>query len=128
LTRGHPVSRIGGCGKRGSVAQGDEAGFDAAMAQYGGQIAAVIIDLMPTVPVSSPPTRLRRACPRPDARRGVLLIVDEVITFRLGRPGLHSQYGIDPDLVPRQDHRRRISDWSIGGRQDIMACSIRAGA
>ena len=33
------------------------------------------------------------------ARRGILLIVDEVITLRLGLSGLHGRYGITPDLV-----------------------------
>ena len=33
------------------------------------------------------------------ARRGIVLIVDEVITLRLGIAGLHGIYGLRPDLV-----------------------------
>jgi glutamate-1-semialdehyde 2,1-aminomutase len=60
----------------------------------------VIIDLMPNraglKPVPQAFADLVRA---ETTRRGILLIVDEVITLRLGLSGLHGRYGITPDLV-----------------------------
>ena len=105
------------------VAQGDQAGFDAAMARQGEQIAAVIIDLMPNRAGLEPADRHFVEHVRAETRaRGVLLIVDEVITFRLGLAGLHRQYGIDPDLVTLgKIIGGGFPVGAVGGRQDVMA-------
>ena len=78
----------------------DEAAFLRALDEHGDRLACVIIDLMPNraglKPVPQAFADLVRA---ETTRRGILLIVDEVITLRLGLSGLHGRYGITPDLV-----------------------------
>ena len=78
----------------------DEAAFLQALDEHGDRLACVIIDLMPNraglKPVPQAFADLVRA---ETTRRGILLIVDEVITLRLGLSGLHGRYGITPDLV-----------------------------
>ncbi len=78
----------------------DEAAFLRALDEHGDRLACVIIDLMPNRaglrPVPQAFADLVRA---ETTRRGILLIVDEVITLRLGLSGLHGRYGITPDLV-----------------------------
>jgi glutamate-1-semialdehyde 2,1-aminomutase len=90
-------------GVSGSVVtlpQGDGAALAEVLRTRGGEVAAVLIDLMPN-----------RAGLRPadpgfvelvadlTRRAGALLVVDEVITLRLEVGGLHSRYAIEPDLV-----------------------------
>jgi glutamate-1-semialdehyde 2,1-aminomutase len=78
----------------------DAAAFTAALDRDGDRIAAVIVDLMPNRaglrPVPQAFADLVRAETR---RREILLIVDEVITLRLGVGGLQGRYGLEPDLV-----------------------------
>ena len=82
------------------VPQGDEEAFDAAMKRFGGGIAAVIIDLLPNRAGLVPADRGFVDHVRESTRRtGSLLIVDEVITFRLAVGGLHTEYAVEPDLV-----------------------------
>lgn len=80
--------------------QGDTAAFDAAMTEHGHEVAAVLIDLMPNRaglrPVSQEFAELVRSR---TTEAGVLLVVDEVITFRLGTAGLRQRYGIHADLT-----------------------------
>jgi glutamate-1-semialdehyde 2,1-aminomutase len=105
------------------VAQGDQSGFDEAMARHGQRIAAVIIDLMPNRAGLEPADHNFVEHVRAQTHaRGVLLIVDEVITFRLGLAGLHKQYGIDPDLVTLgKIIGGGLPVGAVGGRQDVMA-------
>jgi glutamate-1-semialdehyde 2,1-aminomutase len=105
------------------VAQGDQAGFDEAMARHGEQIAAVIIDLMPNRAGLKPADHDFVEHVRAETRaRGALLIVDEVITFRLGLAGLHRQYGINPDLVTLgKVIGGGFPVGAVGGRLDVMA-------
>jgi glutamate-1-semialdehyde 2,1-aminomutase len=82
------------------VAQGDKAGFDDAMTRHGERIAAVIIDLMPNRAGLEPADHAFVQHVRAETRAwGALLIIDEVLTFRLAKAGLHQQYDIEPDLV-----------------------------
>ncbi|WP_207392711.1 aminotransferase class III-fold pyridoxal phosphate-dependent enzyme [Aeromicrobium sp. IC_218] len=82
------------------VPQGDRAAYDAALAEHGDDLAGVLVDLMPNraglVPADPDfVTHLRETT----RRLGAVLVVDEVITYRLGVGGLHQRYGIEPDLV-----------------------------
>jgi len=53
---------------------------------------------------------------------GALMIVDEVITFRLATGGLHQQYGIEPDLVTLgKVIGGGFPVGAVGGRRDVMA-------
>lgn len=104
------------------VEQGDQAGFDAALALHGDDLAAVLIDLMPNraglTPADPDFVRHVRAATR---ARGILMIVDEVITFRLGVGGLHSTYGIEPDLVTLgKVIGGGFPVGALGGRADVM--------
>ena len=59
---------------------------------------------------------------RETERRGILLILDEVLTFRVARGGLHSLYGIRPDLVTLGKLiGGGLPVGAVGGREDVMA-------
>ncbi|HXC23287.1 MAG TPA: aminotransferase class III-fold pyridoxal phosphate-dependent enzyme [Solirubrobacteraceae bacterium] len=79
---------------------GDEGAFLAALDEHDGRIAAVLLDLMPNraglQPLDPSFVQLVRAQTQ---RRGIALVLDEVITFRLAPGGLHSLYGIEGDLI-----------------------------
>jgi glutamate-1-semialdehyde 2,1-aminomutase len=83
-----------------SVALGDGEGLLAALDRHEGQVACVLLDLMPNRaglrPLERDFARLVRA---ETARRGVVLILDEVITFRMGAGGAGRLWGIEGDLV-----------------------------
>lgn len=72
----------------------------AALDEHGPRIAAVLLDLLPNRaglrPVSDD---VVAAVERARARFGTLLIVDEVVSFRLGWSGLAATRGVRPDLV-----------------------------
>ncbi|MGY2002609.1 aminotransferase class III-fold pyridoxal phosphate-dependent enzyme [Blastococcus sp. SYSU DS1024] len=83
-----------------TLPQGDGEALAELMRARGTEVAAVLIDLMPNR------AGLRPADPAfvelvasLTGRSGALLVVDEVITLRLEVGGLHSRYGIEPDLV-----------------------------
>jgi glutamate-1-semialdehyde 2,1-aminomutase len=83
-----------------TVPIGDAGAFLEALARHGDALACVLVDLMPNrgglVPATAEFAHLLR---EETERRGILLICDEVITFRLATGGLQSEYGIRPDLV-----------------------------
>ncbi|MFZ1153964.1 MAG: aminotransferase class III-fold pyridoxal phosphate-dependent enzyme [Solirubrobacteraceae bacterium] len=79
---------------------GDGEAFVAALDEHEGRLAAVLLDLMPNraglQPLDASFVELVR---EQTTRRGIALVIDEVITFRLAPGGLHSQYGIEGDLI-----------------------------
>src|SRR5580658_5330787 len=79
---------------------GEERVFLDALEQHGEQLACVLLDLMPNRaglrPADPAFVELVRA---ETARRGIALIIDEVITFRMGVGGMQQSYGIEGDLV-----------------------------
>jgi glutamate-1-semialdehyde 2,1-aminomutase len=83
-----------------TLAHGDEEAFVSALDEHEGSLAAVLLDLMPNRaglhPLEQAFVRLVR---EQTARRGIALVIDEVITFRLAPGGLHSLYGIEGDFV-----------------------------
>jgi glutamate-1-semialdehyde 2,1-aminomutase len=101
---------------------GDGDAFRAALAEREDDLACVLLDLMPNrvglTAASEPFAELVRAETR---RRDILLIVDEVITFRLGFGGLHELYGIEPDLVTfGKIIGGGFPAGAFGGRADVM--------
>ncbi|WP_158971308.1 aspartate aminotransferase family protein [Chachezhania sediminis] len=66
----------------------------------GNDLAAVLVDVMPNraglVPASDAFLAMLR---RVTKEMGALLILDEVITFRLGYHGAQGRFGVDPDLT-----------------------------
>ena len=83
-----------------TVPYGDLGAVEEAIRRHAPRLAAVIVDLLPNrmglIPASFEFVRALRDMTR---RFEVLLIVDEVITFRLEYGGLHALYGLDPDLI-----------------------------
>ena len=105
-----------------SVPVGDEEAFVAALDRHGARLACVLFDAMPSRAGLVPATpefvaRVRRET----ERRGVLLIQDEVMTFRVAYGGLHSLFGIRPDLVTLgKVIGGGFPVGAVGGRAEIM--------
>ena len=108
----------------------DEAAMEAAFAKHPGDIAAVILELVPGNMGLVPPRpgylqAVRRLC---DAS-ATLFIADEVITgFRVGRGGAQAAYGVKPDLTCLG----KIVGGGLplgvyGGRADVMAAVAPEG-
>jgi glutamate-1-semialdehyde 2,1-aminomutase len=80
--------------------QNDSSALESVMRQNGRRVAAVLMDLMPNRaglrPISAEFAALAQ---RLAAENGALLAIDEVITFRLAEGGLHTRYGLIPDLI-----------------------------
>lgn len=70
-----------------------------AFEEHGRKIAAVLVDLMPNRAGLQPldPT-FTEALRKLTRENGALLIVDEVITFRINPGGMQARYGLEPDL------------------------------
>ncbi len=79
---------------------GDPSAFLAALDEHEGDVACVLLDPMPNRaglrPVEPSFARLVREHTR---ERGVALVVDEVITFRMAPGGMQQLYGIEGDIV-----------------------------
>jgi glutamate-1-semialdehyde 2,1-aminomutase len=106
-----------------TVPFGDEGAFRSAVAEHGDGLACVLVDLMPNriglVPATASFAELLRA---ETAARGILLVVDEVITFRLATGGVHTDYGLEPDLVVLgKVIGGGLPVGAFGGREDVMA-------
>ncbi|UNB53136.1 aspartate aminotransferase family protein [Mycolicibacterium sp. YH-1] len=92
-------------------------------ADYGDSIAALTIDLLPNrlglVAVDAEwASTARRLC----SRYGAMLIVDEVISFRLAHGGLQSIYGLRPDLtVLGKTIGGGFAIGAVAGTRDAMA-------
>jgi len=82
------------------VPYNDLAALDAAFAEHGADIAAVLVEPIAAnmglvVPADGYLAGLRERC----TRAGALLVIDEVITgFRVGPGGAQGRFGITPDL------------------------------
>ncbi|MGI8305933.1 aspartate aminotransferase family protein [Saccharopolyspora hattusasensis] len=80
--------------------QGDATALRNAIVEHRDDVAAILIDLMPNRAGLRPVTTEFASLVRHLATdHEIVLIVDEVITFRLGIGGLRSRYGIDADLT-----------------------------
>jgi glutamate-1-semialdehyde 2,1-aminomutase len=83
-----------------TVPYNDIGALDATFAEHGSTLAAAFTELMLNSGGCIPATpqwveRLRSLC----TQYGVLLVVDEVMTARLGEHGLQHRYGVTPDIV-----------------------------
>ncbi len=100
----------------------DAAGFLAALEAHGDELACVLMDLMPNraglVPATAEFVQLVR---QETERRGIVWIVDEVITFRLSLGGMQDWYDATPDLtVFGKVIGGGFPVGAFGGREDIM--------
>jgi glutamate-1-semialdehyde 2,1-aminomutase len=83
-----------------TLALGDGEAFVAALNEHEGQIACVLLDLMPNRAGLRPAGRSFVELVREHTRkRGIVLILDEVITFRMAEAGMQSMYEIEGDIV-----------------------------
>jgi len=107
-----------------SLPYNDLAAVEQAMAQYPGDIAAIIVEpvagnmgVVPPAPDFLP--GLRRLCDR----HGTVLIFDEVITgFRVAWGGAQSRYGVIPDLTCLgKIIGGGLPVGAYGGRRDLMS-------
>ena len=82
------------------IAQGSYEEFDHVMSTVGDKVAAVVIDLMPNraglIPADQAFVQHIREVTK---KHEALLIVDEVITFRVHLGGMHKVYEVEPDLI-----------------------------
>jgi glutamate-1-semialdehyde 2,1-aminomutase len=71
-----------------------------ALEEHAGQLACLLLDLMPNRAGLRPLERSFAELVREQtSRRGIVLIIDEVITFRMAPGGMQSLYGIEGDIV-----------------------------
>ncbi len=105
------------------IAQGDKVEFDRVMKDMGGKIAAVVLDLMPNraglIPADQEFVEHIRAT---TTKHGTLLVIDEVITFRVSVGGMHKNYGITPDLITvGKIMGGGFPVGGVGGSEEIMS-------
>ena len=86
-------------------------------------LLAVLVDLMPNRAGLRPATQqFADAVQRAARDAGALLVIDEVITFRLEHGALHSAYELAPDLVTLgKAIGGGLPVGAFGGRADVMA-------
>lgn len=78
----------------------DAARCAAILDKNAGRLAAVVMDpLASRVAMVPAAMAVRDAVQEACRRHGILLIVDEVVSYRLGYGGAHALYGLEPDLV-----------------------------
>ncbi len=83
-----------------TVPVGDERALLDALEEHGSALACVLLDLMPNRAGLRPADPAFVALVREQtARRGIALVINEVITFRLAPGGLQEVYGVEGDLV-----------------------------
>lgn len=101
----------------------DPDAFVRAMDAHGSELACVLLDLMPNRAGLRRASRAFARLVREEThRRGILLVLDEVITFRLARGGLHERYGVEADLVTfGKIIGGGFPVGAFGGRADVMA-------
>jgi glutamate-1-semialdehyde 2,1-aminomutase len=105
-----------------SVPGGDIEAAREALDEHGERVACVLFDAMPNraglVPVAPEYVRWLRD---ETNRRGILLLLDEVITFRIAYGGIQSLYGLRPDITTLG---KLIGGGfpigAVGGRADVM--------
>ena len=91
--------------------------------EHAGKLASVIIDPVSTAaglthPVEGFLPRLREIT----RRHGILLIFDEIVSFRAGPGGAHTLYGIRPDLVCLgKVVAGGTAGAAFGGKEEVMA-------
>lgn len=90
--------------------------------EHAGKLACVLLDLMPHRAGLHPSSPEFVAAIREwTARRGILLVLDEVITFRAEYAGLQTHYGLTPDLTALgKIIGGGFPIGAVAGRADIM--------
>jgi glutamate-1-semialdehyde 2,1-aminomutase len=101
---------------------GDARAFADALERHRGELACVLLDLMPNRAGLRPVERSFAQLVREQTRaQGVALVLDEVITFRLAFGGMQSLYGIEGDLVTLGKLiGGGLPVGALGGRAELM--------
>lgn len=101
----------------------DSAAAKRLIAQHAGELACVLIDLMPSRVGMVPADPAFVTTLREETRKHkVLLAIDEVITFRLAPGGLQSAYGVAADLTAlAKIIGGGFPVGAVAGRKDVMA-------
>jgi glutamate-1-semialdehyde 2,1-aminomutase len=91
--------------------------------KHGDQLAAVIVEPMMGAAGAIPAQRdFLHGLREVTAERGVLLVLDEIITFRLGHGGAQEIFGVRPDLTCfGKIIGGGLPIGAFGGRADVMA-------
>jgi glutamate-1-semialdehyde 2,1-aminomutase len=87
------------------------------------EIAAILIDPLPSALGLAPPKPGYLQAVRDFAdRHGIVLVFDEVVTFRLGYGGAQAFFGVEPHLTAfGKTIGGGLPVGAVGGRKDIMA-------
>ncbi len=101
---------------------GDRDAFAAALDEHEGELACVLLDPMPNRAGLTPAERSFVEVVREQtSMRGIVLIIDEVITFRMARGGMQSLYGIEADIVTLGKLiGGGLPVGALGGRAELM--------
>jgi len=101
----------------------DAAGIEPAIAPRANDVAAILIDPMPSRAGLLPPAPDFIAAVSAVARKyGILVIADEVLNLRQGFAGASARYGLEPDLITAgKIIGGGFPVGAIGGRTDVMA-------
>jgi glutamate-1-semialdehyde 2,1-aminomutase len=108
----------------------DIAAIERILGPHAGEIAALIIDPMPAaLGLASPEPGYLDAIREFTRRHGIVLIFDEVVTFRLGHGGAQATFGVAPDLTAfGKTIGGGLPVGAVGGSRAIMAVfDARAG-
>jgi glutamate-1-semialdehyde 2,1-aminomutase len=105
-----------------SVPVGDADALLDALGREGERLACVLFDAMPNRAGLRPADRAFVELLRAEtARRGIVLIQDEVITFRVAPGGIQSLYGIEPDVTTLgKVIGGGFPIGAVGGRAELM--------
>jgi len=89
----------------------------------GERLACVLVDAMPNRAGLNPVSQeFMEGIRKATRERGILMLQDEVLTYRIARGGLHSTYGVEPDLVTLgKVIGGGFPVGAIGGREEVMA-------
>jgi glutamate-1-semialdehyde 2,1-aminomutase len=105
-----------------TLALGDEGALIDALDEHEGRLACVLVDLMPNrAGLRAAGSGFAGLLREQTRRRGIVLIVDEVITFRMASGGMQSLYGIEGDLVTLGKLiGGGLPIGAVGGRGEVM--------
>ncbi|TIQ44588.1 aspartate aminotransferase family protein [Mesorhizobium sp.] len=101
----------------------DASGFEAAVGPVAAEVAAILVDLMPSrAGLLHPSADFIAALTATARKHGIVIVADEVLNLRQGFAGASARYGLEPDLVAAgKIIGGGFPIGAIGGRADVMA-------
>jgi glutamate-1-semialdehyde 2,1-aminomutase len=100
----------------------DAAQAERSIAAHADQLAAIVLDPMPSrAGLIAPTPEFVAAIQRAAERHGIVLIADEVLSFRQGYEGASARYGLKPDLFTfGKIIGGGLPIGAIAGRREVM--------